>query len=104
MNKPKFRVQEGDSCVVMFDVDGTLITYDDKPNYPVISLFHMFERAGCDMIIASGGGKDYAERWAEKLGLKARVYGKFDSEFTAIKLDLTFDDEGYNYGQFNFRV
>lgn len=55
---------------IVFDVDGTLITYKDEPNYKVIELYHWFQSMGWKMYIHSGGGIDYAQRWAEKLGLE----------------------------------
>lgn len=81
----------------MFDVDGTLIhqtgdkgmpgSMEDTPRYDVIALFHAFEKLGCDMHIHSGGGVDYATRWAEKLGLKAKIVAK-----GSLKGDIVFDD------------
>jgi hypothetical protein len=48
------------TTVVAFDVDMTLITEDRKPIYENIQLFQAFKRLGCDMVIWSGGGIDYA--------------------------------------------
>lgn len=42
---------------------------------------------GCDMYIWSGGGIDYAENWARKLGLEAKIVEK-----GSFKPDLAFDD------------
>jgi len=64
------------TTTVAFDVDGTLITYDDVPRYDVIQLYHLLESFGCQMFIWSGCGIDYAQRWSEKLGLKGRVVAK----------------------------
>lgn len=72
---------------VAFDVDGTLIGQDYQneniPLYENIQLFKMFEKLGCTMFIWSGGGTDYAERWAQKLGLKAKIVikGSFIPDF-----------------------
>ena len=77
---------------VAFDVDGTLISdADDSPRYDVIQLFHLFEKFGCEMYIWSGGGIDYAKRWTEKLGLKAKIVEKFSKTFVP---DIIVDD-GY---------
>lgn len=69
---------------VAFDVDGTLITQDvtgtDSPRYHVIRLFQLFQLFNCEMHIWSGGGIDYATRWAEKLGLDAKIVEKFSFE------------------------
>ena len=63
--------------IVAFDVDGTLIyEASDTPRYDVIQLFHTLEALGCEMVIWSGGGVDYATRWAEKLGLTAQIVPK----------------------------
>jgi hydroxymethylpyrimidine pyrophosphatase-like HAD family hydrolase len=88
----------------MFDVDGTLITFEDKPRYDIIALFKHFESLGCTMIIASGGGFDYARHWAEKLGLEARIWDKHELVKTGFEIDITFDDEIFSYGKVNIRV
>jgi len=74
-------------ATVAFDVDGTLIEYDDTPRYDVIAFFKQFEQWGCEMIIWSGGGVDYAKHWAEKLGLEAKIIEKW-----SIKPDIAIDD------------
>jgi len=91
---------------VAFDVDGTLIYPEgvpghepDTPRYEVIQLFHLFERFGCTMIIWSGGGIDYAERWAGKLGLQAVIAEKGN-----VKADIVIDDEIVNLGKVNLEV
>ena len=90
------------NTIVAFDTDGTLITYDDKPRYDIINLYHMFEKLGCTMVIMSGGGEDYARTWAEKLGLEAdKICCKFDLDF---KPDIMFDDESVEIGKINIRV
>jgi len=76
---------------VAFDVDGTLIHQAgdlcDTPRYDIIALFKLFEAQGCRMIIWSGGGVQYASRWADKLGLKASVIVKGE-----IKPEIAVDD------------
>lgn len=88
---------------IAFDVDGTLIhqvgELTDTPRYDIIQLFKLLEAADCEMYIWSGGGIDYAERWAEKLGLKAHVIGK-----GSIVPDISFDDEEVTLGKVNIRV
>ena len=69
------------------------------PLYENIQLFKMFEALGCRMIICSGGGIDYAERWAQKLGLKALIIGK-----GSIQVDIAFDDEKVNLEKVNIKV
>lgn len=89
--------------VVAFDVDGTLIEQigekEDTPRYHVIQLFKLFESLGCEMIIWSGGGVDYADRWAQKLGLDAKIIEK-----GSIKVDIAFDDMQVNLGKVNVVV
>jgi len=81
------------NTVVAFDVDGTLITYDDKPRYEVIAVYNHFLYLGCTMVIWSGGGQEYAESWANKLGLSAdHIVCKFGSHSFG-KPDIAFDDE-----------
>lgn len=91
---------------VCFDVDGTLIWQEgtrgvpDTPRYEVIALLLQFESFGYDIFIWSGGGIDYAERWAMKLGLErflVRAKGNFLP-------DIAVDDEAVNLGVVNLRV
>lgn len=76
---------------IAFDVDGTLThqsgTGEDTPRYEVIQLFRTLQAFGCEMYVWSGGGRDYAERWAEKLGLDAKICTK--GAFTP---DIAVDD------------
>lgn len=72
---------------IAFDVDYTLI--DDKyaPIYDNIYLFLWFQKHGHDLIIWSGGGRDYAKTMADKLGLKARIIDKCSES-----VDIAVDD------------
>lgn len=89
--------------IIAFDVDGTLIHQvgerEDTPRYEIIQLFRSFEALGCHMIIWSGGGVDYATRWAEKLGLKAEIWAKGEGV-----PDIAFDDLVVELGKVNVRV
>lgn len=88
---------------VAFDVDGTLIYQAgelyETPRYDMVQAFKFFESIGCHMIIWSGGGMDYAERWAQKLGLKAQILEK-----SSIKVDITFDDLFMTAGAINLMI
>ena len=88
---------------ICFDVDGTLIHQvgerEDTPRYEIIQLFNLYESLGCNMFIWSGGGVDYATRWRDKLGLKAKIVSK--GEFRA---DIAFDDMEVNLGKVNIQV
>lgn len=92
---------------IAFDVDDTLITpsvaidwAQDTPSYEVISIYKWFESQGCHMIVWSGGGIEYAKRWADKLGLKAEVREKKKSD----DVDIAFDDCEVDLGKVNVRV
>lgn len=79
------------------DVDGTLIHHkDDTPRYEIIALLKSFEKLGCEIFIWSGGGVDYAQHWANKLGLKYPVIAK-----GSIKADIAIDDEEVGLGLVN---
>jgi len=88
---------------VAFDVDGTLIHQvgkkEDTPRYDVIWFYKFLEHFGCDMFIWSGSGFDYAQRWAEKLGLKADIVLK--GSFIP---DIAVDDEIVTLGRVNIKV
>jgi len=88
---------------ICFDVDGTLIHIigekEDSPRYPVVHLFHLLEQFGFEMYIWSGGGIDYAERWAQKLGLSAKIVEK--GSFVP---DIAIDDEYVSLGKVNIKV
>jgi hydroxymethylpyrimidine pyrophosphatase-like HAD family hydrolase len=94
---------EAPEITVAFDVDGTLIHQigprEDTPRYEVIALFHILQKAGCNMIIWSGDGVGYAQRWMEKLGLEAKILEKGCGE-----PDITFDDEIVILGKVNIRI
>lgn len=79
--------------VVAFDVDGTLITYEDKPRYDIIDLFHHFQRLGCIMMVWSGGGFDYADNWCKKLGLEPDYISCKFGDKPCPQPDIAFDDE-----------
>jgi hypothetical protein len=93
--------------IVAFDVDDTLLYPPeatglaiDTPNYDTISIYNWFRRQGNTMVIWSGGGVDYATRWAEKLGLKPDMVVVKGS----IWVDLAFDDCDVTLGTVNVKV
>ncbi len=90
---------------IAFDVDGTLIrkTADgDVPRYEVIQMLRTLHGFGHEMFVWSGGGEDYAEQWARKLGLLpfARVIGKSKQ----YGIDLAFDDQEADLAAVTVRV
>lgn len=90
---------------VAFDVDDTLIIPSvvtgnrDIPNYETIAVYRYFQAQGCDMIIWSGSGLDWAESWKEKLGLAGRVIVKGSES-----VDIAFDDCDVQLGDVNVKV
>jgi hydroxymethylpyrimidine pyrophosphatase-like HAD family hydrolase len=93
---------------IAWDVDGTLIwdgqppyeDHADTPRYSVIRLYLMLESLGCEMYIWSGGGVDYARRWAEKLGLRQAIIVAKGSFVP----DIAYDDEYVKLGKINIKV
>ena len=95
---------------IAFDVDDTLILpavatgFDrDVPNYETIAIYKWFQHQGNYMIIWSGGGKDYAETWAEKLGLTANEILAKDTRMKD-KIDIAFDDSDIELAKVNIKV
>ena len=95
---------------IAFDVDDTLIIpavatgFDiDVPNYETIAIYKWFQSQGNYMIIWSGGGKDYAEMWATKLGLQADEILAKDTCVKS-KIDIAFDDSDVELGKVNVKV
>lgn len=91
---------------IAFDVDDTLIIPSvatglpyDTPNYEMIWLFGWFQGQGHSMYIWSGGGVDYAQMWADKLGLRATVIPKEKCE-----IDIAFDDCDVDLATVNVKV
>lgn len=94
------RLRERKDKKIAFDVDGTLIT-GAGPRYKVIALMRYFIDEGYDLIVWSGGGIDYAQRWVEKLGFKddVRVIAK-----GAERVNIAFDDQPCDLGNENIEV
>lgn len=113
---------------IAFDVDDTLIIPAvatslpaDTPNYELINIYRWFQKQGHHMIIWSGGGVDYATRWAEKLGLQPneiRVKERLPSICSihretssncsicqaSLDVDICFDDCLVDLGKVNIQV
>lgn len=93
--------------LIAFDVDGTLINFDDTPRYDIIELLYSFHWAGCKVMVWSGGGKDYAQHWCDKLGLSPNIISsKFQPLYQEedYKPDIAFDDEVISLGKVNICV
>lgn len=102
--------------IVAFDVDDTLIVPsvaagfgNDVPNYEMVhfALWHI--AMGHTVVIWSGSGKDWATRWAEKLGLvgeNVRIWTKekvLDSNDQPL-VDIAYDDMEVDLAKVNIRV
>jgi hypothetical protein len=93
---------------VAFDVDDCLIipgvaieSKRDIPNYGTILVYKWLQLQGCEMVVWSGSGLDWAATWAEKLGLdpcEVRIKQKSDD------IDIAFDDCDVNLGKVNIKV
>lgn len=59
---------------ICFDVDGTLIDYDDNPRLDIIQLLVEFADANFRITVWSGGGKNYATQVVRDLGIDHLVY------------------------------
>jgi len=79
-----------------FDVDGTLITLDNKPNYKMIALLKLLQEFNCYVYIWSGGGIDYARAIADRLGLDVPVIEK-----GSMTPHLAVDDQDVELGKVN---
>lgn len=79
--------------IVAFDVDGTLITLkDDLPREEVIAILKGFSRlGGYQVIVWSGGGAEYAQRWVDRLGLNDYVDAVITKDRN-LEVDIAFDD------------
>lgn len=96
--------------VVAFDTDDTLLVpnvalnFDYEvwsPHYENIEAYKWFQNQGCYMIIWSGTGTDWAERWAKEFGLtydEIRVKQKCDD------IDLSIDDCNVDLAKVNLKV
>lgn len=85
---------------IAFDVDGTLIGIsDDSPRYEIIPMFLTFQKLKWTMYIWSGGGCDYAQKWADKLGLQATIIEK-----GSMRPDIAVDDMIVRLGTVNIKV
>jgi hypothetical protein len=81
---------------IAFDVDGTLRcncteTCED-PNADIVELFRILNKfKNTELYVWSGGGKDYALRFARVFGLGVKE-GNCVSKFSGFKPDIAIDD------------
>ena len=83
---------------IAFDADGCLIRRElhyDFPNYPVINLLKLLSQLkNVEIIVWSGGGKEYAEYWGRQLEINPYVK-EYASKLQPISPDITIDDSPF---------
>ena len=89
---------------VAFDVDGTLIDFDDNPREDIIKKLrtHYFE--GDIVYVWSGGGIDYAQRVVDRLHLDRYVHRVIAKAIYPVKPDISYDDMQVKLGKKNICV
>lgn len=87
---------------ILFDVDGTLVSYNDKPRWDIIEMVKTLSRYA-NVYLWSGGGKDYAQMWARKLFLEDYICGYRVKE-KDMNVDVCFDDELVDLARVNIKV
>ena len=93
---------------IMFDIDDTLIvprvatglSYE-TPNYENIAIFRYFQAQGYAVGVWSESGVDWAQTWAEKLGLKPDMVLVKEKRGD---IDLCFDDCDVDLATVNIKV
>lgn len=92
---------------IAFDIDYTIIvpsvvTGDrDVPNYETIAILKWFQAQGCEIILWSGSGMDWAETWGSKLGLQPFTVQPKQADLT---IDIAFDDCVVTLAKVNVKV
>lgn len=102
--------------IVAFDVDDTLIVPsvavgfgNDVPNYEIVHIALWHIAMGHTVVIWSGSGRDWATRWAEKLGLvgdNVRIWTKERAEDMDGNplVDIAYDDCDVDLAKVNIKV
>jgi len=82
--------------VYAFDVDGTLIDYNDVPREEIVEMARSlaFDPANT-VIVWSGGGAEYAAMWARRLGIDHLV--TMMAKDNSIKPSVAIDDVPETY-------
>ena len=78
---------------IAFDIDGTLLDDQDKPIEYRIELLKDLARTGYEIIVWSGGGRDYAEEVVRRLKLQDFVSDAMSKLESDGSVDLAFDDQ-----------
>lgn len=92
---------------IAFDVDGTLITYEDKPRWDILAMLRTLNSCGHDIVVWSGGGREYAEVWTRRLFIHDLVTVQ-EKPLLRVEegpfVDIAFDDEDIALGKVNVKV
>ena len=87
-----------------FDVDGTLIDYEGKQRYDIINLLMSLSALNhTKIIVASGGGYDYANQIVNKLGLCGYV-DIITNKTDLLDIDIWFDDQETTIGKVDVQI
>lgn len=80
--------------VIAFDVDGTLIDAGPKYYEDIIQTLRVVSKwKNVKVVVWSGGGKEYAERWVRLLSLEKYVWKcASKTEWKDIRPDIAIDD------------
>lgn len=92
---------------IAFDVDDTLIKHNHSgesvPKWETIDVMRYFAlNTDAEIIVWSGSGVDYAQRWTEKLGIDHYVDKVIPKG--SIVVDIAFDDQVVNLGNANVKI
>jgi hydroxymethylpyrimidine pyrophosphatase-like HAD family hydrolase len=96
-------LMKNNRIIIFFDVDGTLITDDDKPRWNIINFLKIHHEIGNYIILGSRGGLDYAKMWARKLFLEDYINEYREKKFYD-DIDIVYDDEVVELGKINILV
>ena len=96
---------------IAFDIDDTILVPsvvkgfgNDTPNYEVIAVFRFFQAQGHEMILWSGSGVDWAQRWGEKFGLQPFTVRTKEKGGAWGDVDIAFDDCDVDLAKVNVKV
>lgn len=102
-----------EKVIVAFDVDGTLITNTgakpDIANERIVNLLKILASfKNIKIVVWSGGGKEYAERWGKLTGVDEYVWqymSKITAHMNGFKPTIAIDDiQDTKLGQINLIV
>ncbi len=88
---------------IAFDCDGTLQDYTGKPRPTIIEMVKLYKAAGYKVVVWSGGGKDYAEEVARKVGIDD-IVDEAQMKNLALKPDIAVDDEKVRFAPINIQI